>query len=308
MTTVVTSENLAEFNASRMTDPFAAAENEAVALEAKAKEEKAAQAAQTAQMAREEAEVEIDREEAEKGEDKPEEPKKRGKLITRFSELTSKARAAEERATAAEAKLAEIEGKKPKDADKPVPEAKDYTDFDDYTDAVADWKADKKLAEREASDRKAKEEAQAGEVMKAWNTRIESAKERYPDFHEIVTSAATEYQPVIRKILIESDFGPDVLYHLSNDDKDAAKFSKMNVDQQIKFIGRLEGRFETDLEIEKDEAEEPKKLEIVKPKPKAPEPTKPIRASAATSHHVDSSGEFTGSFSQYEANRRAGKI
>jgi len=316
MTTVVTSENLAEFNASRMaaSDPFKAAEAQAEAIQAKeaAKAEKAAKAAETAKS-EEAAEAEID--EGEEGEDaKSDEPKKRGKLVTRFSELTTKARAAEERAAAAEAKLAEMEGRKAKESattEKPAPEAKDFSDFDDYTDAVAEWKADKKLAEREASDRKAKEEARAGEVLKAWNTRIESAKDRYSDFHEIVTSSPVEYEKVIQKVLIESEFGPDVMYHLSNDDKDAAKFMKMNVDQQIKFIGRLEGKFEAELESQKEEAEEeaPKKLEIVKPKPRAPEPTKPIKASGgSTNNHIDSNGEFTGTYAQYEALRKAGKI
>lgn len=314
--TTVTSENLAEFNAARMgppIDPFEAAENEAIALEVKAtqaKEEREAKAAQ----AREEAEAEIDAE-TESDEPKTEEPKKKGKLVSRFSELTTKARAAEERAAAAEAKLAEMEGKKAKESApkaRPEPDPKDYTDFEDYTDAKADWKMEIKLAEREAADKKAKEEAAAGEVMKAWNTRIESAKERYADFHEIVTSASTEYEPVIRKILIESEFGPDVLYHLSNEDADAAKFSKMNIDQQIKFIGRLEGKFEAELEAQKnesdDEKEAPKKLEIVKSKLKAPEPIKTIKASASTSNHTDTNGEFTGTFAQYEALRKAGKI
>jgi hypothetical protein len=316
----VTSENLAAFNAARMgppIDPFKAAENEAVALEVKAEKSKEAKAAKEAEatQAREAAEAEIDGEEGEETGQKTEEPKKKGKLVTRFSELTTKARAAEERAAAAEARLAELEGKKAKEApavDKPAPDPKNYTDFDDYTDAVADWKADKKLAEREANEKKAKEEAAAGEVVKAWNTRIESAKERHADFHEIISSSPLEYEPVVRKILMESEYGPDVLYHLSNDDADAAKFSKMGVDQRVKFIGRLEGRIEAEFEAGKDDIEESeapaKKLEIVKLKPKAPEPTKPIKATAATNNHTDSDGEFRGSFAQYEALRKAGKI
>jgi hypothetical protein len=295
----VTGETLAEFNDAKLTDPFAQAAEMAEKAEARAKEIKAAEAKEPKQ---EEADpkAELKDDKQEEAEDKEERPKK-GKLATRFSELTGKARAAEERAAAAEARLAELEGKKTQQvAEKPAPDPKDFSDFDDYTEALGEWKAEKKLAERAVSDKKAKDEAKAAEVMKAWNERLESAKERYEDFHEIVTSASVEYDKLIQKILIESEYGPDVLYHLSNDDTDAAKFAKMNVDQQIKFIGRLEGKFEALA----DEAEEEKPVvKVEKAKPKLPSPITPIKAKNVSHDPINSPGEFTGSYAEYKAQR-----
>lgn len=300
-TVTVTGETLAEFNDAKLSDPFADVAEVAEKAEAKAKEIKAAEAKEKTDPKADEPEPKDEPKGEKTDEPEDDEPKpKKGKLATRFSELTGKARAAEERAAAAEARLAELEGKKVKEvAEKPEPDPKDYTDFNDYTDALADWKADKRLAEREATDKKAKDEAEAAKVMKAWNERLESAKERYEDFHEIVTSANTEYEPVVRKILIESEYGPDVLYHLSNDDADAAKFAKMNIDQQIKFIGRLEGKFE-DL-ANGEEEEKPVKAE--KPKVKLPTPITPIKAKNVSNDPINSPGEFTGSFAEYKAQR-----
>jgi len=294
----VTGETLEAFNDSKLADPFEAAAVEAEKAETKAKEIKAEEEKKAKEPESKEVTEEAKTEEAD-DEAKEEKPKK-GKLATRFSELTGKARAAEERAAAAEARLAELEGKKAKAVvESPEPDPKEFADFNDYTDAVAEWKAEKKLAERAANEVKAKEEAKAQEVMKGWNERIESAKERYEDFHEIITSSDVQYEPVVRKVIMESEYGPDLLYHLSNDDKDAAKFKQMTTDQQIKFIGRLEGKFE-----ELAEGEDEPKAKIEKPKAKPlPTPITPIKAKNVSHDPIGSPGEFTGSYAEYKALR-----
>lgn len=289
--TVVTSETLADFNAARMgTEAKPEPKEEPMAEELKADAEQ----------------------EEPKVEPKEEEKPKKGnhKIESRFSELTARARAAEERAAAAEARAAAAEAKTaPKQEEPKKPDAKpspkEFTDAFEYAEALAKWSADEALRKRDAADAEKAEKTRAENLGKTWQKKIDAAKLVHPDWQEMVASSGTKVgiSAPAQESLMESDYGALMAYELAADDELAEKFSQMTPRAQVQWIGRQEAKYESakDKAAEADPKEE--KPEIEKPRPKVPEPIKPVRGSKGADDPINSEGEFKGSFADYKAAR-----
>jgi hypothetical protein len=291
--TIEQPQTLAEYKAERLSPPETKPEPEVIDVEAKEVKEEV-----------------VPEDDEPKVEDKP----KKGKLAERFSELTGKVNseraareAAEARATAAEARAAEFEGKtKPAapidPATGPKPEPKNYTDAFEYAADLAAWSADTAVQAHKAAIAKAEEEAAKGQVLKAWQTRLEDAKTRIPDFEAKIASSSMQFSDIVKDTIIESAVGPDILAHFADDDAAVEKLNAMTVKQALLHIGRLEAKFEAALE--KTEVVEEVKAE--KPRVKLPAPITPVRASSASTDPIKSAGEFTGTYAEYKAARLKG--
>jgi len=290
-TTVVTSENLAEFNAKRM------------GL-ADSTPSEAAPVAEPPEVDNGQSEPVEASEEATATEDRKRNPK----LEIRFEKITKQreeARAEAQREREAreslEAKVRELEGRtqpqKVEASEEPRPEQ--FTDMYEYAKALTDYKVDQRLAEEKQKEAQAKVEAQRQQVINTWAKRVESAKAEMPDFEAMVGSADVVVSNEVRDAIFESDVGPQVLYHLAENPEIAEKLQGMTVTSALRTIGRLEAQF----------AKAETQTKPVVGKSKAPAPINPIR-SAANGRDVNltSDGNFHGSYQAWKAARLAGRI
>jgi len=290
-TQVVTSENQAEFFAQKL--------NLAPQGETEAAEEA------------EPVESEVENEpEAEEEAQPTENEGKPNKLRARFSELTkqreqARADAQREREAreALEARLAALEqGQTPKrvqtEDQKPTPDQ--FTDAFEYAEALAEYSAEKALKERDKQDQERKAQEQQSKVVQAWTKRLEAAKAEIDDFDDMVASADVVVPNHIRDAILESDVGPQILYHLASNQDQAKTFNEMTVTQALRAIGKLEAKFE------KAETGKPERSVV---KSKAPAPINPIKSSNASADNLlNSKGEFHGTYAAWKAARQAGKI
>ena len=158
------------------------------------------------------------------------------------------------------------------------PKEADFPDPIEYAAAKAIWGAEQRLTEREAKN--AGEAVKAAEgraediskrerevLVNAWMNTREEAKTRYADF-ETVALRGWEPSPVMTDLILTSDVGADVAYHLGQNHALAAQIAAMNPVEAARAIGRIEAG-------------------IVQPKPrtetKAPDPISPVRGSTAAS-------------------------
>ena len=290
--TVVTSENLADFNANKL--GLASEDNPTAADQS----EPAVNQGQS--------EPELVEDEATGTEEKKQNPK----LEKRFSELTkarkeAEATAAEERMKreSLEARLSALENNRvpqgqPDNDRKPTPD--DFKDAFEYAEALAEWSANKALEKREMEVKQREFQAQRDTVIKTWSEKLETAKAELPDYEEMVASSTAVVSDAVRDAIIESDVGPRILYELASDDKLAEKLTSMSLPSALKMIGKLEAKFER--------TEEPVKAErkTVTAKSNAPEPIRPLRSTGGVAD-VAMDGEKL-SFQQWKAGRLAGKI
>jgi chromosome segregation ATPase len=291
---VLTSENAAEFYANRLGLAESPAPAEAV-------EEPTEPTEAVEQSEPEEAEAEAKQEG---------ERKQNPKLERRFSEITKQREEARKEAQqerearqALEARLAALEGKQqPTKAEfvDEKPQPSQFSDAFEYAEALAEYTADKRISEMKQQEAQAKEAEQRQKVITQWTAKVEAAKQSLPDFDDIVASSDVVVNDDIRDAILESDVGPQILYHLAENDEVAKKIAGLSPKQALREIGKLEARFEA-----KPEAEKP--APIVRSK--APAPIQPIRGGKNTPDvPLDSNGVFFGTAAQWKELRKAGKI
>jgi hypothetical protein len=286
---VVTSENLAEFNAKKM------------GLADRAPAEAVVENAPT-----EPTETSNQSEPKAESEATATEEKKNPKLEKRFSDITKQreeARAEAKREREAreslETRLRELESKAqpkaPEAAEEPKPEQ--FSDMYEYAKALTDYRVEQRLQEEKVRESQAKAEAERQKVINTWADRVKAAKSEMPDFEDMVGSADVVVSNEVRDAIFESEVGPRILYHLAENPEIAEKLQGMTVTGALRAIGKLEAQFE------KTEAKP------VVGRSKAPAPINPIK-SAANGRDVNltADGQFHGSYQSWKAARLAGRI
>lgn len=252
-------------------------------------------------------------EQAEKEATETEERKPNPKLERRFSEITKQREAAREEARkereareSLESRLRELESKAnpvsesiPDENAEPMPGQ--FEDAFDYAKALADWSTKKALRERDKQEADRKRGEEEAQKHKGWADRIAKAKAELPDFDDMVASSDVVVSNEVREAIIESDVGPQVLYYLAENSEFADKLAKMSALKALREIGKLEARFE--------KAESRQEVNTVAGKSNAPAPISPLRASSSVADiPISAEGQFSGSYAQWKAARKAGKI
>ena len=287
---IVTSENLAEFNADKL--GLASEESPTAATVEETPVEPAAEEGQS--------EPKLADDEATGTEEKKQNPK----LEKRFSELTKQRKEAEARAEEAERRLKVLESQgqpaqaQPQGNQKPTPD--EFKDAFEYAEALADWSAEQALVRREQEVKQKEFEVQKQKVIQTWQQKLEATIAELPDYEAMVASSNVAVNDTVRDAILESDVGPRILYELASDDGMAEKLSTMTTASALKLIGKLEAKFE--------KTEEPVKAEkkTVAAKSKAPEPIRPLRSTGGVAE-VSMDGNDM-SYQQWKAARQAGKI
>lgn len=321
-TVVLTSENSGAFYAERLgikpVEPVAAPTGEP-AVESKEGEKPDAEAEKPAGDGSEKQQEQPSSDKAEKGQ----------KVHLRFSELTEQRKAAEAKAAEAEAKataaaekaaeadrklaLAEQEARNlrqkyepPKpDALGPKPKLEQFANAEEFSQALEEWTADRVTREREAKDLEVR-------VRREWTEREAKARAAIPTYAEdIAAGAELTVSNDVRDAIVESEVGPFMLHHLAKNPEVVSQLRDMSPRAAMRFIGRLEAKFE---EAAKAAPASTERKEAPKPAAdaeisRAPAPIIPLKGgSTIPDSPVDSKGEFHGTYQEWKAARKAGRV
>ena len=225
-----------------------------------------------------------------KAEKEAKDKQKPSKLEKRFSKLTKerqelKAAADRERQAREqlEARLRDLEGREaskqePKANVKPRPEQ--FNDAFEYAEALAEWTAEKAINDRQEAENKAKDQEKRDKAIKTWTKRVEEFKSTVSDFDDMVQSSDVTVSDDVRDAIIDSEFGPQILYALAENDKIANKLNELSPAAAMREIGKLEAKFERQAERAARKAAEPEEApkEPVAKTSKAPKPINPLKA------------------------------
>lgn len=201
---------------------------------------------------------------------------------------------AEERAQEAESRAARLEqvlkGKEPpKEADFPDPieyaaVRAAFLSRQDQQSERAQEARDEATAAQEEIDKLAKAERQL--LEQSWAAQADEAKGRYADFEKVAFTAPITDD--VCEIIVRSDIGADIAYHLGKNHYLARQISAMPPIEAARAIGRLEASL----------AARP-----AQPQTNAPPPITPVRGSRPGQKSPESM-----SMSEYIAARRTGAI
>ena len=219
------------------------------------------------------------------GEEKPQEKPKRS-ARERINELTKRAHEAEREAQrwreAAERKTADP-------SEKPNPDK--FGSYDEYVEALADWKADQRVAEsfkRRDAERSQAAEARAAEAKaQAWAERQSEFREATPDYDAVVGKSAVQIAPHVVDTLLDSESGPELAYHLAKRPETVKRINALSPLSAARELGRIEATLSNPAAPQ------------IKPASKAPAPITPVRSSAPAAVDLASAN-----MDQYIAARR----
>ena len=242
-----------------------------------------------------------------------EEKKQNPKLEKRFSELTKQreearkeAQREREQRESLENRLKELEERatpRPVEIQENVkPQPHQFNDAFEYAEALAEWSTEQALINRDKQEAERRAQEERNKVLDGWNKRLNEAKADLPDFDDMVASSDVVVSDHIRDAILESDVGPQILYHLAENPELADKLNSGSPISALRQIGRLEAQFER------------KEAPVAETKPsvarsKAPAPINPIKTgSGVVDVGVDSNGEFHGTYQQWREARKNGKV
>lgn len=262
---------------------------------------------------------------AEEAKAQPDEKKKQG-IRERISEITeqkktAQAEAAKERARAekAERELAEERAKAapPPAAAPDEPKAPNRAEFatqEEYDDARVSYRVKVELAERDKAAAAARAKAEGERVVTTYGERLRAAKTEIPDFDARIEKAKDlPLAPHVRDAIFESEVGPRVCLYFADHPQEAERINKLAPAAAMREFGKIEAMIETSAAAPKAEPKPEAKPAAAAPIAeisKAPPPIAPLKAGAGgeSEARVDGKGNFVGTYAEYRAARKAGKI
>jgi len=238
--------------------------------------------------------------EGEEPETKPdsesEEPEKPSKSAVqkRIDKLTREKHEARAEAEDLKKKLLEAQrGGKPQPEEKPKteevkaaakPKPDDFPTYEDFVEALADWKADQKLhkieAEKAENAAKQAQKSAADAATDKWNAQIDEAKERYDDFEDVVGKSSLIPDQVAFAIT-RMENGTDVAYYLGKHPEVCKKLMKMGNDGDLLLAIAEAGKISGDL-MPTEEREEDGET-VPKVTTRAKTPPRPVAGSSTRS-------------------------
>ena len=197
-------------------------------------------------------------------------------------ERASKAKASEAAPASTPEKPVTYSGvPKPKLADFQADPDKYPDPYESLAEAMGTWAADEALAKRDHEASKSHQQTEEQAVDAAFSERSVAVLERLPDFEQVVMGAKAPITDLMLYVIKRSEVGPDILYHLSKNPKEATRICALPLAMQGPELGELGAMIKMEIKAaaqpDAGDGSEPKP----KPKPKtpvssAPPPMKPL--------------------------------
>lgn len=161
-------------------------------------------------------------------------------------------------------KLAELEARRAAPVNPPAPD--DFDNAARYAEALAEQKAQELLRQREAAQQQAK-------LLEAYHEKEEEARGKYDDFEQVAYNPSLPVTDVMAQSIQASDAGPDIIYWLGSNPKEAARIANLPPILQAKEIGKIEAKMASDPPLKKTST--------------APAPIAPVTARSTSSPAYD---------------------
>ena len=202
---------------------------------------------------------------------------------------------AETRAQIAEERLARLEeqSRQQQSRKEEAPKREDFDDYESYLDARQDWRSEQRRAESSQPQQEPPKRPQAdpqAAIAADWTKREDAFKATARDYETVVEPFVSEdigaLSDQARRVIIDSENGPRLLYHLAKNDADVERIADLSPARQVAALVELEDKLKS---------EPPRRPS------NAPPPIKPVAPRGSPTPQI------TGNESQaeYEAKRKA---
>ena len=130
----------------------------------------------------------------------------------------------------------EQEAPKPQQSGRPVSE--NFDSYEEYLEALSDYKVNERLAAAQQEQTQAQKQAELAKQQQKFHARAETLG--FDDFVEVVYNPDLQVSQDMIEIAFDSDKGPELLYFLGKNPAEAARIASMSAAQAARELGRLE--------------------------------------------------------------------
>lgn len=227
------------------------------------------------------------------------EQRERGRFQRRLDRHKEARYRAEAEAKVLRERIAELEARTRQASPEPQePKRDDFDNYEAYLEARQDWRLEQRLAKEAQQRQQEQQQPQAQQprvdqaqqaMVKTWEEREKAFEASTKDYKDRVSAFLEEdvasFSPSARTAIVESEVGPQLLYHLARHPEIADRISELSPVRQVAELGKLEANL----------AKAPKKPS------NAPAPITPVgSAQTRTATYRDDMTQ-----SEYEAMRRS---
>lgn len=132
-------------------------------------------------------------------------------------------------------RLARERRKWERDVSRPLPQIADVAGDAEFTPADVE-RAEKLIAQRE-------EQRQQEEIFERFSEKEEEARDKYPDFDQVVRNPRIPISDAMAATIYRSDIGPEIAYFLGSNPEEARRIAKIGDPFiQAKEIGKIEAK------------------------------------------------------------------
>ena len=243
-----------------------------------------------------------------KAETKPEQKPEDNPIQARISEVVHQRNEARQKAEAEakarealEKELAELRAKATPPNAKPDPTK--YPDAYQYAEALSQWSAQEAVKTFEAEQAKRAQEQAQAKMIGEWQARQAAFKAITPDYEGVVAASDIAISDELRDAILESDVGPQLLYHLALHPEEGKRIAALNPRSGLRELGKLEAT------LAKPEPKAETKPATLASISKAPPPITPLKGDTSTGVvPLTPEGEFRGTPREWREARRKGLI
>lgn len=129
----------------------------------------------------------------------------------------------------------------------PVPG--DYQDYEEYLMARAEYRVGQRIQQERREAEQARAQEQLQESRKAFDGRMNTARDRYADYDEVVAPVLSDRDFPISEAMAEaimsSDKGADLAYWLGSHRDEAQKLSRLSPVAAARELGRIEATLQS---------------------------------------------------------------
>lgn len=156
----------------------------------------------------------------------------------RIAELTRLRRQAERERDQA---LAQLQGARdPAKAAQPKPSPDDFEDYGEYVEALTDWKADQREAQRADTNATKAAETAAQHRNAEWSAKVAATTATLPDYAEVAGKSEIQVRDHVVDAIMDADRGPELVYHLAQNPDVAARLNDMSPARAAIELGKIE--------------------------------------------------------------------
>lgn len=153
------------------------------------------------------------------------------------------------------------------------PKADEYETHEEYVEALAEWKADQRWAEKEAKQKETQLKTEYQKNVESFQAKVQDFAKKHDDYEDVMESVDDIIAPVhVQHLLIESENGPALMYELAKNRDALAKICSLSPLAAAREIGVFEAKISS-----KDQPKQIKQLTT-----KAPAPISPVGSNTAS--------------------------